>query len=420
MYIILGNNCADLTNTVYRGTGLPGNFTDQMTTPQLDKIPGAVELYVKTLGGFGIGDKSRTVLGKSVKDVAEKYNVPESRVSQREAIQGIPDADLTIEQDAANQFTFVIAPNPELKASAASGEAQINENFAQLAVTEDDIPELESESKVKSIIEAAIRAFKEKFEAIHDKFTKKSKDDIEKTDKEATELQQACKAKFTDNFQAIKEQTNQKIIATAKQLQSSLEAEVASLLQRMEADCDAFYQQKLLENEVELAQAKQRAGISSTNDCIYDGPGPRIIDLSYIGQQKNSEIEAFNANRLSQYSTEKKALEKQFLNQKDSLVASIKSEASEKVRELKSSIEQKLQLKSSDKKEMKESVEKKEKAQEEKCDRKIKEIQEDTGLIERLKELVGNSGDAEAVVNEELNVFLQGVASDFGVDAVNL
>ena len=50
----------------------------------------------------------------------------------------------------------------------------------------------------------------------------------------------------------------------------------------------------------------------------------------------------------------------------------------------------------------------------------MRDIQKDTGLIERLKEVLGNSGDAEAVINEELNVVLQGAASDFGVDAVTL
>ena len=126
MYIILGNNCSDLVNTVYRGTGLPGNFTDKMTTPEVDQVPGLVALYVKTLGGFGVGDKSRIVLGKSVKDVAEKYNVPEWRVSRKEAIPGVP-YDLAIEQEAANQFTYVIGPNPKLVASPASEES----NFAK-------------------------------------------------------------------------------------------------------------------------------------------------------------------------------------------------------------------------------------------------------------------------------------------------
>jgi hypothetical protein len=39
-----------------------------------------------------------------------------------------------------------------------------------------------------------------------------------------------------------------------------------------------------------------------------------------------------------------------------------------------------------------------------------------------LKDAVISSGDAsaEALINEELNVVLQGVASDFGVDAVTL
>ena len=69
MWTLLGYNCSDLANTVYRGTGLPGNFTDKMTTPEVDQVPGLVAFYVKHLGGFGVGDKSRIVLGKSVKDV---------------------------------------------------------------------------------------------------------------------------------------------------------------------------------------------------------------------------------------------------------------------------------------------------------------------------------------------------------------
>ena len=136
IWTLLGYNCSDLVNTAYKGTGLPGNFTDKMTSQEVDQVPGLVAWYVKSLGGFGIGDKSRTVIGKSVEQVAKEYNVPEWRVSQRESIPGVPDADIAIGQDAANQITFVIGPNPKLVASAASEEAQINENFAQLAVTE--------------------------------------------------------------------------------------------------------------------------------------------------------------------------------------------------------------------------------------------------------------------------------------------
>ena len=67
--------------------------------------------------------------------------------------------------------------------------------------------------------------------------------------------------------------------------------------------------------------------------------------------------------------------------------------------------------------EIAEAAQTKDKSQVAECNRKIRDIQEDTGLIERLKEVIGNSGDAEALINEELNVVLQGAASDFGVDA---
>lgn len=612
MYIILGKNCADLTNTVYRGTGLPGNFTDQMTTPQLEKIPGAVQLYVKTLGGFGIGDKSRTVLGKSVKDVAEKYNVPESRVSQRESIPGVTNADLAIEQEAANQFTFVIAPNPELVASAASEEEQINENFAQLAVTEDEglqeymglfeiiaktigspiklfhsskntkildcgvdekgkpieilfdynnnaqwtcadeemwfpksdpsnfqpfttkniyeaiahttegrytaqdlidlqrsnfqaitstsqgsmlasdgdkkpafehnstpstasdseeeqqhsvqqntapvDPEYEDyligskammasfpfllqqieersglysyeswkkahdvdreiakTSKVKSIIESALKAFKEKFEAIRDKFTKKLKDDIEKTAKDASDSQQNGQAEYDAKAKAIHQQKAQEIEAMRGQLQSLYESQVAEIAERKKGEIDAFFQQ---------GQAECDAVFAARSGAASNQPSSSLLTLSYVVSnsdvvaQKNAALSTFKAQKSAEMEAEQQALLAQTQNQLNSFIASKEAEAAQQCNALKSSIEQRLKSKESKIKEIAEAAQTKQTAQVEKCNRKIKDIQEDTtGLIERLKEVVGNSGDAEAVINEELNVFLQGAASDFVVDA---
>lgn len=611
MYIILGKNCADLTNTVYRGTGLPGNFTDQMTTPQLEKIPGAVQLYVKTLGGFGIGDKSRTVLGKSVKDVAEKYNVPESRVSQRESIPGVPNADLAIEQEAANQFTFVIAPNPKLVESAASEVTQIDEHLTQLAVTEDEglqeymglfeiiaktigspiklfhsskntkildcgvdekgkpieilfdynnnsqwtcadeemwfpksdpsnfqpfttkniyeaiahttegrytaqdlidlqrsnfqaiatsqvsmltsdgdkkpafdqnstpstasdseeeqqhsvqqntapvdpeyedyligskammasfpfllqqieersglysyeswkkahdvCREIAKTSKVKSIIESALKAFKEKFEAIRDKFTKKLKDDIEKTAKDATESQQNGQAEYDTKAQAINQQKEQEIEAMRGQLQSSYESQVAAIAERKKGEIDAFFQQ---------GQAECDAVFAARSGAASNQPSSSLLTLSYVVSnsdvvaQKNAELSTFKAQKSAEMEAEQQALLAQTQNQLNSFIASKEAEAAQQCNALKSSIEQRLKSKESKIKEIAEAAQTKQTAQVEKCNRKIKDIQEDTtGLIERLKEVVGNSGDAGAVINEELNVVLQGVASDFGVDA---
>ena len=618
MYIILGKNCADLTNTVYRGTGLPGNFTDQMTTPQLEKIPGAVQLYVKTLGGFGIGDKSRTVLGKSVKDVAEKYNVPESRVSQRESIPGVP-YDLAIEQEAANQFTFVIAPNPKLVASAASEVTQIDEHLTQLAVTEDEglqeymglfeiiaktigspiklfhsskntkildcgvdekgklieilfdynnnaqwtcadeemwfpksdpsnfqpfttkniyeaiahttegrytaqdlinlqrsnfqaitatsqvsmltsdgdkkpafdqnstpstasdseegqqhsaqqntmpldpeykdflstlmalslhpsflkqvqernvmdseeawkkasdaaiqaamarLEETDKTSKVKSIIESALKAFKEKFEAIRDKFTKKLKDDIEKTAKDASDSQQNGQAEYDAKAKAIHQQKAQEIEAMRGQLQSSYESQVAAIEERKKGEIDAFFQQ---------GQAECDAVFAARSGAASNQPSSSLLTLSYVVSnsdvvaQKNAELSTFKAQKIAEMETEQQALLAQTQNQLKSFIDSKEAEAEQQCNALKSSIEQRLKSTQESKiKQIAEAATNKEKAQVTECNRKIKDIQENTDLIERLKEAVGNSGDAEALINKELNVFLQGAASDFGVDA---
>ena len=90
IYGLFSNNCAHFVNHIYR-------------TPELQSINSLLSKGYKVLGLYP-GDKSFTVFGSSIEEVAKKYNVPKSLVSQKEAIQGIPDADFAIEQQAANQY----------------------------------------------------------------------------------------------------------------------------------------------------------------------------------------------------------------------------------------------------------------------------------------------------------------------------
>ena len=593
IWTLFGYNCSDLVNTAYRGTGLPGNFTDKMTSQEVDQVPGLVAWYVKSLGGFGVGDKTLTVLGTSVEQVAKKYNVPEWRVSQRESIPGVPDADLAIEQEAANHKTFVIAPNPELVASPASEEVLTpiqhdDESMEKLAValeqglylfedgalkksygkglpgkpiaidynteqgkykdlmrdghplrrsvvylpiheaiasgtegryTAQDLLELQRSnfqaitttsqssmlasdgdkkpafdenstpstasdseeeqqhsvqqntapadpeyedyligskammasfpfllqqieersglysyeswkkahdigmeiaktSKVKSIIEAALKAFKEKFEAIRDKFTKKLKDDIEKSAKDASDSQQNGQAEYDAKAQAIHQQKAQEIGAMKEQLQSTYNSQASEIAQRKKGEIDAFFQQGQAECDAVFAA---RSGAASNQPSTSGLALSYVVSNSDVVAQKNSELSTFKAQKIAEMEAEQQALLAQTHNQLKSFIASKEAEAAQQCNALKSSIEQRLKSTQESKiKQIAEAATNKEKAQVAECNRKVKDIQENTDLIERLKEVVGNSGDAEAVINEELNVVLQGAASDFGVDAVTL
>ena len=416
-YHLQSSNCVHEVQEVYQGSGRRGSFTDEYTSEELaQKMPGLTMSGIGRAlmaGSFFPGDKPLTVLGTSVQEVAKKYDVEESRVSRKEAIPGVP-YDLTIEQEAANQFTFVIAPNPKLVSSAASEVTQIDEHLAQLAVTED-----EGESKVKSIIAAALQAFKEKFEAIRDKFKNKVKDDVEKIDKEASEDKDEHAAKV----KAIEEQKNQKITDIKQQLQASLDSQVDSVLERNKASLNSEVN-SLFERKTGEAEAMVSASsifFLSELDTGSVTQAEMNAMINAIRERTQSEIDsgidAIRDQKQSEFDSEKKEIQERVINELRSSVASINSGTSEKLKELQSSMEQKLQLKSSDKKKMEENAERKEKAQVEEYDRKIRDIQEGTGLIERLKEVVANSGDAEALINEELNVVLQGAASDFGVDA---
>jgi hypothetical protein len=142
-YGLIFNNCAHFVNHIYRSMGLEGDYTRNYKTSELQQINTELTNKYKTLFGLYPGDKPLTVFGSSIEEVAKKYNVPKSLVSQKEAIPGVPDADFAIEQQAANQFTFVIAPNPLLVASVSSQEVRtpIHHDYAGSPGTDEtDVP----------------------------------------------------------------------------------------------------------------------------------------------------------------------------------------------------------------------------------------------------------------------------------------
>ena len=215
----------------------------------------------------------------------------------------------------------------------------------------------------------------------------------------------------------------QKITDIKQQLQASLDSQVDSVLERNKASLNSEVN-SLFERKTGEAEAMVSASsifFLSELDTGSVTQAEMNAMINAIRERTQSEIDsgidAIRDQKQSEFDSEKKEIQERVINELRSSVASINSGTSEKLKELQSSMEQKLQLKSSDKKKMEENAKRKEKAQVEEYDRKIRDIQEGTGLIERLKEVVANSGDAEALINEELNVVLQGAASDFGVDA---
>ena len=484
MYRLLGNNCADLSNTVYRGTGLPGNFTYQMTTQQLDKAPGAVAWYVKT---FGVGDKPHKVPSDlSLEEFAAEWRIPVSSLSVAKNNGPVVKPNPLV-LSTQPKHVYTIAPNPALVAGEAAGRiqrafeslypnieggifegifeevekqpreestsarsvvylpthettasikdekstaqdllelqrsnfqaitategTQLDENFAQLAVTEE-----ERESKVKSIVVTALKAFTGKFKAMRDKFIKKL---VEQSEKEISDLKEAGQAEYNTGEKAIHQQKEQEIEAKGEQLKSSFDSQVAALELRKQGECDAFFLKGQSECEAVFAA---RCGAASNQPSTSGLALSICVDNSDVVAQKNSELSAFKAQKSAEMEAEIQALRAQNINELKSFADSKEEEADQRCKELQSSIEQRLKSTRKSVIELAENEVKKEETQIAKYKRKIKDIQDDNVLIDRIKELVGNSGDAsaEALINEELNVFLQGVASDFGVDAVNL
>jgi hypothetical protein len=263
IWTLFGYNCSDLANTVYRATGLPGNFTDKMTTPEVDQVPGLVALYVKTLGGFGVGDKSRIVLGKSVKDVAEKYNVPEWRVSQKEVTPGLPDADFAISEEVANQNIFEIKPNPEVVASPASEEptfAKAPEPIQAPAPERIQAPAPQVLAEAEEATEEfqAAQVLQKRIEAVRE-FQISHSNDPAWTEKQWESYTEAQKIKILPRLELaqIAQQQHQKFLQSENYLQS-VEAKKAAQIAQQRQELAQIAQERAAALPPGYFEAKQR------------------------------------------------------------------------------------------------------------------------------------------------------------------
>ena len=177
--------------------------------------------------------------------------------------------------------------------------------------------------------------------------------------------------------------------------------------------------------------------------------GSIIIDTSDVAAQKNAELNAFKStlqastdserdklqsqmnariqgcrsSKQEEASKEVNNLQQQINNQLQQFIETKKAEETKECEALRASMESQLKSKQESKiKELVQAAAGKEKTQVDEFNRKVTDISENTSFLERLKDAVISSGDssAEALINGEINLFLQGAASDFEVDAVTL
>lgn len=114
VYGLFGNNCAHFVNHVYKSMGLEGDYTRNYKTSELDQINTKLTNNYKAFFGLYPGDKSFTVFGSSIEEVAKKYNVDVSKVKKKELSQGIPDMEAALLQEASDLMSYEVLPNEQL------------------------------------------------------------------------------------------------------------------------------------------------------------------------------------------------------------------------------------------------------------------------------------------------------------------
>lgn len=502
MWRLIGNNCSDFTNTIYRSTGLPGSFTYQYTTPELKQIPGVIEYYIDK---FGVGDQEHIVSGGSIDDIASIYNVDKSLISEANVDNMPMDMDTKNMKDLGPKF-YKIAANMELvgitkhKPEESYEYEQYLSNLKSMTSHPDLLAQIDEKSgmysyemwkkandfsmklaeerkeiKAKSIIESLLKSFREKFDAIRQKFKHKLENDVEKLAKEKTnEFQQKGQKEYDTKVQAIQSKKQQEVLEKKLQLESSLKVqynsivaqkqkEINSFIEQSQKDFDskldnlvkskqgeynAFVQKKQSEADMEFALRKQMAELNVNSPINSSTISTGVfVSNSDVVAQKNVEIENFKSAMQESINSEKnnlqsqinskiqnhklakqaeidkeiKTIEEQINKQLQSFISTKKTEEEKECNELKEAIVSKLNKeKSTSIDEVIKNAKNKEMSQVDKFNNKVTNITENQGLLSKVKEALEHSGDAEIYVKEELNLFLQGVAHDFNVEEFNL
>ena len=232
-------------------------------------------------------------------------------------------------------------------------------------------------------------------------------------------------------IQQSQEQFNSQIDAIVQQKQ----AEYNAFVQQCQADCDMAFAARSQAASSQTSSSGLALSICVDNSDVVAQKNAELAAFKAALQaatdsardnlqtQINSRIQAFRSSKQEEASKQVQNLQEQTSSQLQDFIAAKKTEGNEECEALRASMESELQSKqAAELEKLVETVAKKEPSQIDKFNRKVTDISENTSFLERLKDAVINSGDAsaEALINEELNVVLQGAASDFGVDAVNL
>ena len=108
------NNCTDFVNRLFKLTGLPGLYSWYLTSEEVSQIPGIIRPHV--ISKMAPGDKAQIVEGRSIEEIAERYNIDTQLISEKESNSMPLDMDVNLIKGFSMYSVkyFLIAPNPLL------------------------------------------------------------------------------------------------------------------------------------------------------------------------------------------------------------------------------------------------------------------------------------------------------------------
>ena len=113
-YNLFFNNCVDFVNCLFKLTGLPGLYSWYLTSEEVSQIPGIIRPHV--ISKMAPGDKAQIVEGRSIEEIAERYNIDTQLISEKESNSMPLDMDVNLIKGFSMYSVkyFLIAPNPLL------------------------------------------------------------------------------------------------------------------------------------------------------------------------------------------------------------------------------------------------------------------------------------------------------------------
>jgi len=435
-FIIGVSDCTDFVQDVYHAAKLPLYFTSVYSSEELTNMD--TWASKKVLLKYGSSDKYtkgffNDITAVSKEALAASLNIDVSKITIVDPSIGsalgeasviilprfnvsVNDVQLPIHnkpviKEISNETLLLIQSMNQMIIISSEKLAQQEQNSL---IKKEEIDKkillgiqktAENTKKLVSFLEARILSFKDSFLLLIDKYKGALNEKAKSLVQEENDLQKKSQSEYDQKIKLLQKESQSNFDNIMKQKQSEFDTKSTIISKQIQSEVDAMVNQKRSEADSEWNARKNYQKPSM--DHSY------TIDNNDIIANKNSEIENFRSKKQSEANNKINQLKSQIDSEIESSKGNKNSELQAGLVQIQKSLEIKLKEKIALDKSF---LEKKEALIQPKVDsfnKKVEDFKTDNALHQKLLSAFEHNENVDIIMDQEIDVFLQGVNSDF-------